>query len=401
MGSLPAYAVNVVITGPTTVCPLNATPHTFTAKSYTLGVERTCTYNWGVFKNGVLLEERTGSTFSYTFEDIGNYQITVYTTWCQYGGSGISSITVNSRVKMPNSITGPTICNTGQAYSFTSTPSLFSQNDQDPDCYYHFSYLWTAPSGWNINGGGNTAFTSNTVNITAPVSTPPGSYTISVQSSIPYGGSPVQSNSWFSTPRTYTVQVGPFNTLQTTVSGTVAVCGGNTYTYTANVPGGHKSGYTYNWTYPTGWVVQYTSANTIQLYVPTTYSSYGTVRVSVNNGCGSPPHTGVTVFPCNYMAAGNFLIYPNPAEGELNVEYLDKKKDSLHDSFEIESGLGGDNFTEVVFQIELYDKQEKLVRTAESMSGKVILDTNNLQPGTYFLQIRTGKEVFRKQVLIK
>ncbi|MFC4872560.1 T9SS type A sorting domain-containing protein [Negadavirga shengliensis] len=51
--------------------------------------------------------------------------------------------------------------------------------------------------------------------------------------------------------------------------------------------------------------------------------------------------------------------------------------------------------------IELYDKQEKLVRTAESKSGKVNLDTNNLQPGTYFLLIQSGKEVVRKQVVIK
>jgi hypothetical protein len=237
---------------------------------------------------------------------------------------------------------------------------------------------------------------ANTVNITAPVGTPAGSYTISMQSSIPYGGAPVQSNSWFSTPTNYTVQVGPFNSSQITVSGTVAVCNGNSYTYTANVPGGHKSSYSYSWTYPSGWSVESSSANTIRLYVPLHNSSYGTVRVSVSNGCGSPSsYTGVTVFPnnsCNYMTAGNFIIYPNPSDGELNVEYLDEKEASF---------LEDSNFPEVVFQIELYDKQEKLVRTAESKSGKVNLDTNNLQPGTYFLQIRSGKEVFRKQVLIK
>ena len=266
------------------------------------------------------------------------------------------------------------MCNTGQAYTFSSTPPLPIDDD---DCNYHYANLWTAPSGWNINGGGNTLFAhANTVNLTAPVGTPAGSYTISVQSSIPYGGAPVQSNSWFSTPRTYNVRVGPFNTSQISVSGPVSVSGGNTYTYNAIVPGGHNNDYTYDWTYPPEWVFQYAGANTIQLYVPSYYSSYGAVRVSINNGCGSPsPYTGVTVYPCNYMAAGNFLIYPNPSDGELNVEY-----------FETEERLEVSNFTEVVFQIELYDKQPKLVLTAESKSGKVNLDTNNLQPGTYFLQ---------------
>ena len=74
---------------------------------------------------------------------------------------------------------------------------------------------------------------------------------------------------------------------------------------------------------------------------------------------------------------------------------------SLYNTFETEGKSENSHFNEVVFKIELYDKQEKLVRTAESKSGKVNLDTNNLQPGTYFLQIRSGKEVFRKQVLIK
>ncbi len=144
-------------------------------------------------------------------------------------------------------------------------------------------------------------------------------------------------------------------------------------------------------------ICRYPSANIIRLYVPINNSSYGTVRVSINNGCGSPsPFMGVTVFPgmsCNYMTAGNFKIYPNPSDGELNVEYLDEKKDPLNDTYETE--IDG------VFKIEIYNKNEKLVKTADSKNGKVNLETKDLQPGTYFLQIHFGKEVLRKQILIK
>lgn len=392
LGSLPAYAA-IVISGPSTVCPRNETLHNFTAANIVGGNEVSCgVYSWTVKKNGQIVEERFGKTFSYIFDDIGDYQLIVVVSACQNAAGGTTSKTVNSRVKMPNPIIGPTICNTGQAYSFSTSPPL---PYTDNDCNYHYEYLWNAPSGWKINGGSNTLFAhASTVSLIAPAGTPPGNYTISVQSSIPNGGvGPIQSNSWFSTARTYSVRVGAFTSSQISVSGPVSVCGGNTYTYNANVPGGHKSGYTYNWTYPAGWVVQYTGSNTIQLYVPSTFSSYGTVRVSVNNGCGSPsPYTGVTVYPCNYMASGNFLIYPNPSEGELNVEYFDEKEDS---------SLEENNFTEAAFHIELYDKQENLVRTGESKSGKVNLETSNMQPGTYFLQIRIGTEVFREQVLIK
>jgi hypothetical protein len=154
LSSINANAVNVVITGLTTVCPKNENPHKFTAKSYIPGTstEVSCSHYWGVHKNGVLLAEGSGSTFFYTFEDIGNYQITAFTTSCPWPYSGGStSITVNSRVKMPNPITGPVMCNTGQAYTFSSNPPLPSD---DNDCNYHYANLWTAPSGWKINGGG-------------------------------------------------------------------------------------------------------------------------------------------------------------------------------------------------------------------------------------------------------
>lgn len=401
LGLNSADALDIEIEGPTTVCPMNDSTHTYTANPSVSGIDVNCSaHTWTVFKDGVIVGGDFGKNFYYTFDDIGYYQVKVNALNCSFLQiDGDASITVNSRVKMPNPITGPTVCNTGQAYSFYSNPSL---PGNDPDCSYHYSYLWTAPSGWDIDGEGSTAFTGNPVNITASVGTPSGNYNISVQSSIHYGSTRIQDNSWFSTPRTYSVRVGSFSSSQVSVSGTVAVCGGNTYTYTANMPGGHKNGYSYNWAYPSGWVVQYSSANIIQLYVPPTYSSYGTVRVSIGNGCGSPsPYPGLKVFPCSYMVTGNFSIYPNPAEGELNIAYYDEDETSQSHILETEGNSGNSHSTEVVFQIELYNKHEELVQSGESKSGKIKLNTNNLQPGTYFLQIRSGKEVFRKQVLIK
>jgi hypothetical protein len=410
LASENANAVTVVINGPTSVCPKNGTLHTYTAQSFQwpLGFElNNCSFTWVVYKGIEIVGGGYGQTFSYRFDDIGIYEIKVSSS-CPLHVPGSKIISVNSRVIPPNPISGSTMCFTGQNYSFSSSPSLSSQNPYGSDCYYHFAYLWTAPTGWsitapNINSTGNTLFAQvETVNISAPVGTPPGSYTISVQSSIPNGaGLPYQTNSWFSAPVTYTVQVGPFSTSQVAVSGTLAVCNGNSYTYTANVPGGHKIGYTYNWTYPSGWSVENTSSNTIRLYIPSNNSSYGPVRVSINNGCGTTPFTGLTVFPCGYMmSSGDFQIYPNPASGEINVEYI-VEENFQKNSSSIEFGNNYSNQNDQSFKIEIFDRSEKMVKSAISKEGKVHLETNGLIPGTYFLHIYFGKEVRREQILIQ
>lgn len=239
---------------------------------------------------------------------------------------------------------------------------------------------------------------NSTVSIVAPAGTPAGSYIISVQGSIPNSS---LGNSWYSTKRDFFIQIGTFSSSQVSVSGAGMVCNGNSYTYTANVPTGHQNGYTYNWTYPSGWTVQNTSANTKTFYLPSSNNSYGPVRVSVNNGCGTTPLTGITVFPCNYMmSSGYFKIYPNPSSGDLFVEY-DTESNQFGKSFDGESQAQNSKPSIVIFKVDIFDRNEKLVGTGESVENKVYLDTKGLQPGTYYLHIYSGKEVIREQILIQ
>ncbi|WP_439489869.1 hypothetical protein [Algoriphagus sp.] len=324
-----AKAVDVVIEGATTfVCPNKSV--TYTARTYeeTFGNEvNTCSIVWNVYKGNDIVDGGSGQNFTFTFPDVGVYEIKAKASDCFPFFGGEKTISTTSRVPIPSPISGPTMCSPGQAYSYTTSPTLASIFPQSGNCYYHYPYSWTAPAGWSINGGGNTAFTNETVSIVAPAGTPAGSYTISVQGSIekPGGGF------WYSTKRDFSVQIDAFSIYQVSVSGPGMVCNGNSYTYTANVPTGHQSGYTYSWTYPSGWTVQNTSANTITLYLPSSNNSYGPVRVSVNNGCGTTPLTGITVFPCNYMlSSGDFKIYPNPSFGELFVEYDPEENQVKH-----------------------------------------------------------------------
>jgi hypothetical protein len=395
----------VTITGPDTVCPKNFHPNgtignTYTATAMLWGQNIVCSsWQWIISENGFPVASGLGNTISnYAFPGVGTYRIQFFTTCGPFNIE--KNLYVTSRVKMPNPIqhvTAPIMCNPGQEYFYATNPPL---DLSDISCYYHYLYHWTAPTGWSIDGGGNSKEGGASVKIVAPANTPYGAYNISVQATIPSGQ---PGNPFKSAQVNYTIRVGQFNSSEIYVTGSQPVCNGNIYMYTAVVPGGHKNGYIYSWYYPSGWSVQQTLSNTITLYVPTYNSSYGPVRFSVNTGCGSPTgYSGITTYPCNYTMYGNFMIYPNPAVGELNVEYIlsedlkaDQNVDSKSETTHSSSAQEDD------FKIELYDKYQKLVKTGNSKLGKVTLETQDLQPGTYFLHIYFGKEVFTNQIIIK
>lgn len=355
---------------------------------------------WNVYQDNQIVGGGTGANFTFTFPDEGEYEIQAGADGCWIYGPGVKTITTISRVPIPSPISGPAMCSSGQSYTYTTSPtlaSIFPPPSEGGNCFYHYPYQWTAPAGWSINGGGNTAFTNETVSIVAPAGTPAGSYTISVQGSIskPEGGF------WYGANRDFFVQIGAFSQYQVSVSGPGMVCNGNSYTYTANVPTGHQNGYTYNWTYPSGWTVQNQSANTITFYLPSYNNSYGPVRVSVNNGCGATDFTGITVQPCSYtMSSANFKIYPNPSSGDLFVEY-DNKENQGSKSIDGNSETQKSKPSIIKFKIALFDRAEKLVRSGESLENKVYLDTKGLQPGTYYLHIYSGNQAFREQIIIE
>lgn len=394
-----ANAVVVVIEGTSSfVCP-KAT-YTYTAKTYeeTFGNQvYTCSLNWQVFKGNAIVGSGSGTNFTFTFPDEGIYEIKVVANNCAPFSGGQKIVLTNSRVPIPSPISGPAMCSSGQSYTYTTSPTLASIYPVTGNCYYHYPYEWTAPAGWSIDGGGNTKFTDEIVNIVAPAGTPAGSYTISVQGSIskPGGGY------WYSTKRDFFVQVGPFSLTQVSVSGPGTVCNGNSYTYTAIVPTGHQNGYTYDWTYPSGWTVQNTSANTKTFYLPSSNNTYGPVRVSVNNGCGATLHTGITVQPCYYMfSSGDFKIYPNPSSGDLFVEY-DTENNQLGKALDGEVQTQNSKPAIAIFKVDIFDRTEKLVVTGKSVENKVYLDMKGFQSGTYFLHIYSGDQMFREQIIIE
>lgn len=396
-----AQAVNVIIEGTSTfVCPNKSVTYSARTFEETFGIEIfSCSLHWEVLKGSELVGQGYGVNFTYTFPDVGLYQIKVVANGCGiFFDSGEKIVSTTSRVPIPSPISGPAMCSSGQSYSYTTSPTLDIIFPVGGNCYYHYPYLWEVPTGWSINGDGNIVEHNETVNIIAPAGTPSGSYIISVQGMIP---KPSSSDFWYSQKRNFSVQIGPFIQTQVSVSGPGMVCNGNSYTYSANVPTGHQSGYTYNWTYPSGWSVQNTSNNTITFFIPSSNNTFGPVRVSVNNGCGATHLTGITVMPCSYMySSGDFIIYPNPSDGELFVEYDvndNRALDQLDGQLQHQVNKPGT----LVFKVDVFDRTEKLVRTGESKENKVFVDTRGLQTGIYFLHIYAGDQVVRKQIIVE
>jgi len=378
---------------------LTVSGNTYIATAKIGNNEINCSWQWIISENGFGVASGIGKVINdFKFPEPGTYKVEFFAD-CNTPSIISKSIFVTSRVKPPNPIqpvTNALMCNPGQAYTFETDPPL---DQSDSTCYYHYDYEWQAPSGWDIDGQGNVLTAQSAdVDITAPSNTPSGVYTISIRATIPSGISGVSP--YKSSPVTYSLQVGSLNSSQISVAGQQPVCPGNSYTYSAIVPGGHKNDYTYSWTYPSGWSIQSSNANQITLYVPSFNPSYGTVRVSVDTGCGSPTgFSGLTVFPCQNMY-GNYMIFPNPSDGEINVEYINFEDVSFSDQLTRTSNSRAVS-SEENFKVELYDRNQKLVRSGESRNGKIQLNTLGLNPGFYYLQIFEGKEIQTEQIIIR
>lgn len=185
-----------------------------------------------------------------------------------------------------------------------------------------------------------------------------------------------------SAPFSLDVQAGPFNEDQVTVSGQSRVCSSSCYDYTAIVPGGHKAGYTYTWIYPTGWFTCGRNENWICLCPPNGWSGSGTVRVSVNNGCGTNPPRGIPVFSDPSCGSAPLAYYPNPAEDEFTVSF------------------NGDSETGSSYGIKIYDTQANLIYSTTSNQKTITIPTSTVPEGRYILNIIHKDGIIRRQIFI-
>ncbi len=105
-------------------------------------------------------------------------------------------------------------------------------------------------------------------------------------------------------------------------------------------------------------------------------------------------HLAITVHVCsiasdiyeessNNAQIGDFIIYPNPAQDILNIQFADNKT--------------------LVSSITIYDLLGKVIYTSNinNISDVYSISTNHLQNGLYFISIQANNTVHTKRVLIK
>ncbi|MEO7992474.1 MAG: matrixin family metalloprotease [Chryseolinea sp.] len=105
---------------------------------------------------------------------------------------------------------------------------------------------------------------------------------------------------------------------------------------------------------------------------------YTSVRVNTP-ACG---WTEQTYIWWTSVCGGFFAVYPNPAENFVKVEISEDLNKIAEPPSSPRPSLKNESFA-----IELFDGTQNVVRKIKSTDGQALIDTRDLKPGTYYLNI--------------
>jgi hypothetical protein len=184
----------------------------------------------------------------------------------------------------------------------------------------------------------------------------------------------------------------------TVVSGQAAVCPNSLYTYTAQVPGGHSPSYSYSWTYPSGWYNNGQLQNWILLQTPMYNMTYGTVRVSITNQCGTSGYSGITVYPgggCPHY----FTVYPNPASDNVTITIIDNSASNTDTTF-VNQNIANVNVP-TNFTVRIYNSQSALISSVKRSGMSFSVPLTNMRDGIYIVEVNDGKNSTTQTLIVK
>jgi subtilisin family serine protease len=289
--------------------------------------------------------------------------------WCNELGYG--RLNANRAVTQALSLSGISmtqnflVCTSGTTYSVSNVPPGFSVEWSTGSYVQRSSPQYSNPCSFYSTGNGYSSIQAKLISTNGSITLP----SLSVWS-------------------------GRFNS--TSVTGQAAVCPGQLYTYTAQVPGGHSPSYSYAWTYPANWYFYSQYDNVIRLQTPMYNPQYGAVRVSITNCSGASDYSGMTVYP-GYCGRG-YTIYPNPASDNITIEidnstkYYDLNTENLKEA---------NDPTLERFTVRIYDKQGILISSIIKSGIKFEVPVNNLRDGIYIIEISDSKFKYSEQLIIK
>jgi hypothetical protein len=244
-------------------------------------------------------------------------------------------------------------------------------------------YVVSGPStgGLLVNGVANTSAAS-------PVHTTTGSVTITAPSAGFSGSLFVRSRQRFC--------VSSYIQKDITIGGPGGVQISSGYSCipqgsTISVSGSAVNATSYNWVVSSPFMLVGSPGSSYIYIQGPSYYANGTVQMSASNACGTNYSNVLNITTCN---PGGVAVNasPNPANQVLSVT-LEKGDQALTQETDPQALPA--------YDIKLYDKYNQLRKSGTTKAGKLDLDTSQLPEDTYFLITTKGKEIIKKQIVIK
>jgi hypothetical protein len=241
------------------------------------------------------------------------------------------------------------------------------------------NYKWTVPSRVTITAGQGTS--TITVDFSAGFS----SGTIKVFATNVCGNSNALSATVKAVPQA-----------PVSITGSAAVCPASINAYSTSPVGGASS---YSWTIPSGWTLL-SGQGTTSISVRSTNAG-GTIKVAAVNACGAGAAVSktVSIATCKegvaeavlteQVSAGDgnrFVVFPNPAEQEVNLSYSFTEAGTVNTLF---YDLNG----KAVYQ-ETSEYQQA------GTSSQKSIDINLLPDGIYMVQVSCNQVMMRKRLVV-
>jgi hypothetical protein len=396
--AISARSAQVTISGATQVCPNSDNPktdditYTYTAYgSDAFGSVRGCFY-WSYYENGQWkgitgipvcnCQNSTSSQSSYTVKwgnTLGPGKVRVvfvpYYSTDVSCSDAVAELNVNirtfSKIEIRDEDGGLTFCGGDRKLIEARVPG--GQNSFE-SCYYHYTFLWTVPQGWLLeavngeiipNGGVGQRYVYVTApsnlqsgtsgNYTITAQTNPSDWPWTVQSSRQVYVGTVSFNSFY-------LRGTRFDYESQGSSTSFTVCPGEELFFR---PAINTNVLEYQWSgngTPVG--------NEYRVIAPSSSGSSFNISCRVRNSCGWSNWVTADIFTMDCDGGEEpWIVYPNPAESYVIVEY--KSEDNTSEKFDV----------------KILNFSNKVMKEASSNKTSLRINLDNVPNGTYIVKI--------------
>ena len=291
-------------------------------------------------------------------------------------GGGTASTRLRDWLDPSNTVTSVnTICGGISGPAVICTSGQFTPN--------YSGIIWSSNSaGLSINSNGLATRQNNfigSVTITATLTEG------CVASKTVWVGSPMADNSTLIYPNGYR-GVDP-----------VTLASNSVYQFICDYVPGATS---YTWVVPSGFSLQGAKTSSTPGIRTSSIDDSYTINCSANNACGSGwTHSlGINIGSGGGGQQQRIAVYPNPAQQDLIIEYVPKQPDL---SEALPSGSSTLQKIQENFFAKLFNGFNQEIKSGTSSNGRLILNTQDLKDGLYYLHVKDMQGLITMQIQIK